>query len=475
MAQDELAYAPAWRLSERIQERSLSSVELTRHLLERIERYNPRLNAFLTVVGDQALAEAERADEQLIRGEAQGALHGIPLSIKDLVATKGIRTTRGSRVFQDDVPDQDDILVERVRAAGAIILGKTNTPEFGHRGTTENLLGDACRNPWNLERTAGGSSGGAAAALAAGLGPLATGSDGGGSIRIPAAFCGVFGIKPTQGRVPRLYATPGGWGMFSQNGPMGRDVRDVALLLQVMAGPDPRDPSSIKEAAPDFLRSLTGDVRGLRIAWSPDYGYAPVAPDVREAAEQAAKSFEALGAHVEEAAPSLDGARMRELFRTVFIGDYVANYGHLLETHSEELTPLLREWMEEAREWRADRVLKALRELEWHRYRMARFFDTYDLLLSPTLAVDAFPIEEWPDTIDGQIVDPYWGFTPFTYPVNMSWGTAASVPCGFSRDGLPIGLHIVGDRGKEEMVLRACAVFEAARPWADQIPPGFAE
>lgn len=475
MAHDELAFTPAWRLSELIRQRELSSIELTRHLLERIQRHNPKLNAFLTVSADEAVAASERAQDKLMRGEDLGALHGIPLSIKDLVATQGIRTTRGSRIFQDDVPEQDDILVERIRAAGAIILGKTNTPEFGHRGTTENLLGDACRNPWNLELTAGGSSGGAAAALAAGLGPLATGSDGGGSIRIPAAFCGVFGIKPTQGRVPRLYPTPGGWGMFSQNGPMGRDVRDVAVLLQVMSGPDPRDPSSIREDAPDFLRSLTGDIRGLRIAWSPDYGYAAVAPDVREVAEQAAKSFEDLGAHVEDAAPSIDGSRIRDLFRTVFIGDYVANYGHLLETHREELTPLLREWMEEAREWRADRVLKALRELEWHRYRMAQFFDTYDLLLSPTLAVDAFPIESWPDTIDGQSVDPYWGFTPFTCPVNMSWGTAASVPCGFSRNGLPIGLHIVGDQGHEELVLRACVAFEAAHPWANQIPPEFAQ
>ena len=475
MAHDELAFTAAWRLSELIRQRELSSIELTRHLLERIERHNPKLNAFLTVSADEAVAASERAQDQLMRGEDLGALHGIPLSIKDLVATEGIRTTRGSRIYQDDVPKQDDILVERIRAAGAIILGKTNTPEFGHRGTTENLLGDACRNPWNLELTAGGSSGGAAAALAAGLGPLATGSDGGGSIRIPAAFCGVFGIKPTQGRVPRLYATPGGWGMFSQNGPMGRDVRDVAVLLQVMSGPDPRDPSSIRDDAPDFLRSLTGDIRGLHIAWSPDYGYAAVAPDVREAAEQAAKSFEGLGAHVEEATPSIDGSRIRDLFRTVFIGDYVANYGHLLETHREELTPLLREWMEEAREWRADRVLKALRELEWHRYRMAQFFDTYDLLLSPTLAVDAFPIESWPDKIDGQSVDPYWGFTPFTCPVNMSWGTAASVPCGFSRNGLPIGLHIVGDQGHEELVLRACAAFEAAHPWANQIPLEFAQ
>ncbi len=232
MAHDELAFTPAWRLSELIRQRELSSIELTRHLLERIQRHNPKLNAFLTVSADEAVAASERAHDQLMRGEDLGALHGIPLSIKDLVATQGIRTTRGSRIFQDDVPEQDDILVERIRAAGAIILGKTNTPEFGHRGTTENLLGDACRNPWNLELTAGGSSGGAAAALAAGLGPLATGSDGGGSIRIPAAFCGVFGIKPTQGRVPRLYPTPGGWGMFSQNGPMGRDVRDVGFFYK---------------------------------------------------------------------------------------------------------------------------------------------------------------------------------------------------------------------------------------------------
>lgn len=473
MNNQELAYAPAWELAERMRARQLSSVEVTDYFLRRIEALDPLLHAFLTVSGDEAMAQAREADATLARGEPVGPLHGLPVPIKDLSDTKGIRTTRGSLVYRDSIPDEDDIIVERVKAAGGIIIGKTNTPEFGHRGTTENMLGEPCRNPWDLSCTPGGSSGGGAAALAAGLCPIATGSDGGGSIRIPASFSGVFGIKPTQGRVPRLYSGTGGWGQFSQNGPMARNVRDAVLLFEVLAGPDPRDPTCLLEPVPDFKDALDGNVRGLRIAWSPNYGYAPVDSEVLVTAKAAAELFSKLGAHVEEVDPPVDGETAFQVFSMLFASDYLASAGGLLESHAKELTPSLRHMMETAREFSAGQVMQALRELEWHRARMARFFDHFDLLLSPTMAVPAFPIEENPEVIGGRPVEPAWGYTPFTFPINLSGQTAASVPCGFTASGLPIGLHVIGPKGAEVRVFQASAAFEAARPWDGHRPPLF--
>ena len=275
----DLAFAPATELRQLIAAGQVSCVELTELFYHRIAELNPQLNAYLTLCPEQALAAAGQAPGCPAAGESLGPLHGIPVSVKDLELTQGVTSTLGSALFHDRIPEYDSVVVERVKAAGAILLGKTNTPEFGLSGTTENKLGEPCRNPWDPARTPGGSSGGAAAALAAGLCTLATGSDGGGSIRIPASFSGLFGIKPSQGRVPRY----GGYGQpaanhFSQSGPMSRTVADTALLLQVLAGPDSRDPTSIRETPPDFAAGLGNGVRGWRIAWSPDLGYAGVEP-----------------------------------------------------------------------------------------------------------------------------------------------------------------------------------------------------
>lgn len=469
---DDLTFAPAWQLRDLIRRKELSPVEITEHYLKRIQDLNPRLNAYLTICADEAMQAARFAEQAIVDGRELEPLHGVPISIKDLNPTKGIRTTRGSLVYRDWVPEADDIMTERVRQAGAIILGKTNTPEFGARGTTENRLGEPCRNPWDLTRTAGGSSGGAAAALAAGLCPLATGSDAGGSIRIPGSFCGVYGIRPSQGRVPRPYSGAGGWGMFSQNGPMSHTVRDAALLLQIMAGPDPRDPTCIQQEPPDFEAALDGNVRGLRIAWSADLGYAAVDPEVSEIAKAAAAVFSELGAVVEEADPPIDGEKVQYVFRTIWQSDHAAEFGPLLETHRDLLTDYFRQGLERAIEWKASRLAQALRDREWHRARLDEFFQRYDLLLTPTMAVTAFPIEQFPTEINGRTVDPVWGYTPFTYPFNVSGQPAATAPCGFSQQGLPVGLHIVGRRGEETTVLRASAAFEAARPWSGRRPPG---
>ena len=472
MATDDFTYTPAWRLAELVRNREVSPIELTAHFLKRIQELDPQLNAFITVAEEQAM-EAARAAETAVASSAElSPLHGVPIAIKDLNATKGIRTTQGTLLRQDHVPDHDDIPVERIRSAGAVILGKTNTPEFGWKGTTENLLTEPCRNPWDPSRTSGGSSGGSAVAIAAGLAPLASGSDAGGSIRIPASFCGVYGVKPTFGRVPTAYDGPGGWRSLSQNGPIAGNVRDAALLLQVLAGPHAQDPLSLPEQPPSFTSAVAKPtVRGMRIAWSPELDKRPVDPEVRRTAASAALAFEGLGATVEEAQPPIDSELLVQVFATLMLTDLAVSLKPVLEAGMGKLLPpTLMEWTQQAAAWPATRYAAHLRELEWHRHRMDGFFQGYDLLLTPTMAVTAFPIEEFPERIDGQQVLPEWGFTPFVYPFNLSGQPAASVPCGFTAAGLPVGLQIVGRRGAELDVLRASAAFEAAHPWSGRRP-----
>ena len=465
----DLAFMNAIELRAAIRSGEVSSVEATENFFQRIERLDPQLNSYLALCQDQALADARAADEAVRRGDATGQLHGIPISIKDLEMTKGVPTTLGSALFQGRVPDVDSIVVERVKAAGAVVLGKTNTPEFGQSGTTENKLGEPCRNPWNTERTSGGSSGGAGAAVAAGLCTIATGSDGGGSVRIPASFNGIFGIKPSQGRVPRY----GGYGRpaanhFSQSGPMTRTVADCALLLQVMAGPDSRDANSIRQAPPDFSAGLNEGVSGMRIAWSPDFGYAAVDPEVASVTAGAARLFEELGASVEE--PDLAMEDPFPAFWDVFATAAYTSYGHLLEEHRDDFTYYGLRSIEHGAEVTGADLSRALLWVDRLGRQLEDFFDNYDLLVSPTMAVPAFPIEQRPTMIGGKQVEAFWGYLPFTYPINMTGQTASNVPCGFSQDGMPIGLHIIGPRGSEARVLQASAAFEQIRPWADRRP-----
>ena len=471
---EQLAFTSATELRQLIRSRQVSCVEITEFFCRRIEEFNPTLNAYLTPCPELAMSRAKEAQEAVQKGEHLGPLHGIPISIKDLEMTAGIRTTLGSAIFAERTAEVDSVVVERVKQAGATILGKTNTPEFGLSGTTENRLGDACRNPWDTNCTPGGSSGGAAAALASGLCTLATGSDGGGSIRIPASFSGVFGIKPSQGRVPRY----GGYGYpaanhFSQSGPMSRTVADTALLLQVLAGPDPRDPVSMRNNPPDFSADLNRGLDGWRVAWSPDLGYAGVDPEVARVTEQAARVFEDMGAVVET--PYLTLQDPFEAFWDVFATSSYTSYGHLLNDHSDQFSDYgLKAFLHGAEVTGAD-LSRALLRVDQLRRQMEDFFDDYDLLLTPTMAIPAFPIDQRPSEIGGKQVDPFWGYLPFTYPINMTGQTAASVPCGFSEAagsaGMPIGLHLVGPRGAEAQVLQASAAFEQARPWSAFRPP----
>lgn len=469
MSSDDLAFMPAATMAAAIRSRKLSPVEATGAILERIEKLNPRFNAYLTVDHEGATQAARRAEQAVADGKPLGPLHGVPVSIKDLTCTRGLRTTFGSLLDRDHVPDHDAGFVERLRAAGAIILGKTNTPEKGLIGTTENRLGEPCRNPWNPERTTGGSSGGAASAVAAGLGPLAQGSDGGGSIRIPSGFCGVFGLKPTFGRVAS-HTDFGGWPTLSATGPITRTVADAALMLDVMAGPHPEDIYSLPAPRRPFRRAMKGDLQGVRVAWTADMGYAAVNPEVRRIAEAAARRFADFGCIVEEDHPGIEDPTASRSFIDLAAPYSAASF----EGMSAEQEALLTQYAVAFRDY--GRRVTGVQHVQanWSRWvlwtRLRDFFQRYDLLLTPMLAEPAFPIGREPRVIDGRPVSPF-GWSPFTTPFNLSGQPAASVPCGWSADGLPVGLQIVGRPFDEATVLRAAAAFEAAQPWRQRRPP----
>ena len=475
MLSDDMMFEPAHRLQGLIRRREMSPVELTELALSRIELLNPELNAFTTVIPERALAEARGREEAVAKGGSLGPLHGIPLSIKDAEDVDGVRITYGSLTSKDGISSGDALCTERLRAAGAVIVGKTNMPEYGHSGTTENRLGEPCRNPWDTARTSGGSSGGAAASVVAGVTPVAQGSDGGGSIRIPAGFCGAYGLKATQGRVPRRMADHNSWHPWNSSsvGPITRTVRDAAVMLGVLAGPGPDNEAlTIQKPPPDFVAALDRGVDGLRIAWSPDLGDAPVDSEVAEAAHRAAMTFEELGAQVEtpDFRPD-DYEAVFDTFFTYFCVRGFVTHGDLLEDQAGLLTDYYREHLELGQRTTAKQYFDALTNANRYRAYVDDFFTRYDLLLTPTLAVPAFEIGKEPDTIGGRgVVHRMLGYTPFTYLFNMTGNPAATAPCGFSGDGLPIGLHIVGAREDEETVLAASAAFEQARPWAGKRP-----
>lgn len=482
---DSLAFAPAVELSRLIRTRQLSPVELVELFLERIENLDPKLNAYLTVCGEMAIEVARKAERVLQKEKELPPLFGVPISIKDLTFTRGIRTTAGSLAYANFIPNEDAAPVERLLRAGAIILGKTNTPEFGLSPTTENNLGEDCCNPWNTERVAGGSSGGAAVSVAAGIAPVAIGTDGGGSIRTPASFCGVYGIKPTKGLVPSTVGF-GGMPLFSALGPITHTVADAALILNVIAGPDLRDPTCLRDQPPDFMKALKsrGKLVQLRIAWSPDLGYATVDPEVLSVVQAAARSFEALGCCVEEASPDIWDARSTVWTPIAYADEYAA-HADIFENQRNILVSYVKDSLEHGKQVTGAEYSSALQELWRFRRRMEVFFDRYDLLLTPTLAVPAFPRHQrprgvdvrevnphlfYPDEIGGEKVPRRYAFYPYTAPFNITGQPAATVPCGFSSEGLPIGLQIVGRRREDAIVLQASAAFERAYPWRDRKP-----
>jgi len=402
-----------------------------------------------------------------MRGDPVGPLHGVPVSIKDLVLTKGVRTMRGSKIYEHFVPDEDAPVVERLRQAGAIMLGKTTTPEFGFKGMTDSPVTGITRNPWNPTRTPGGSSGGAGVAVATGMGPLAVGSDGGGSIRIPSSFCGIFGMKASFGRVPAY--PPSAVALLSHTGPMTRTVRDAALMLNVMVGPDDRDIHSLPRDGTDYLAACDGNLRGLRVAWSATLGYAPVEPEVARVAEAAARVFASdLGCRLDAADPGFENPA--SIFNVLWVGGLGTYLQPYLAEWKSRLDPDLATMIDGLPRLTAADYAGALmqKSLVWDKART--FFERYDVLLTPTMPTVAWEAgQPAPARIAGRSIADF-DYTPFTFPFNLTGQPAATVPCGFSSDGLPIGLQIVGRRLDDATVLRVCAAFEAARPWTGKRP-----
>jgi amidase len=470
MTPEELCFTPATKLTALFARRKVSPLEVMQALLARIERVNPRLNAYCTVAAEQALEAAKKASARR-RGSRPGPLHGVPVSIKDLTPTKGIRTTWGSKIFEHHVPTEDALVVERLKAAGAIVVGKTNTPEFGAGANTFNEVFGPTRNPWNPALTCGGSTGGGAVALATGLAPLAQGSDLGGSLRLPASFCGVVGFRTSPGCVP-VHPTALAWDPWSVQGPMARTVADVALMLSTIAGADPRAPLSYPVHARAFLEAVhRPSVKGLRVAWGGDLGVTPVDAEVRALCRAAADVFRGLGARVDEAHP--DYAGLEEIVLTSRGASMVARH--------EEKLPKWRHQMQENLVKNIDQGLRLtpseigraerLRTDLWHRVRA--FQERYDLILTPTAAVPPYPLElrSGPTEIGGKRMRNYIEWALLTYAFTVVGLPAISVPCGFTRSGLPVGLQIVGRWRADAEVLRAAAAFEASRPWADRRPP----
>jgi Asp-tRNA(Asn)/Glu-tRNA(Gln) amidotransferase A subunit family amidase len=471
MAVDEaLTWETAWSIRQRVADREISPVEVTRHFLERIAEVDDEVHAFLTVATDQALEQAEACEAAVRRGDELGPLHGVPVSLKDELFTKGIRSTAGSAVFRDHVPTEDCVVAERLRAAGAVIIGKTNTPELSMHLHTINELVPEARNPWDLGRTPGGSSGGAAASLAAGLNPLAIGTDGGGSIRQPAAVCGVFGLNPSMGRVP-------GYGSFRSSpittsiGPMTRDVRDAAIVLQAIAGPDPRDPTTLRSDPPDYLATLDHGVAGMRFAWAPTFGRSDGAdPAVVAAVGQAAGALSHAGATVEEVDLRLGVAI--DVILSISGSDGYAAAGHLYEDPGTRalLTPYARLVFERWTTITGVDYSRALAERARAIWQLTTAFETYDAILTPTVGIVAPPLAAVAPPVPGQPTS-LPNVTGYTNIVNFTGFCAASVPCGFV-DGLPIGLQVIGVPNGEAKVLQIARALEVAAPWSDERPVG---
>jgi amidase len=471
MPEHDLCFTPATELARLFRARKASPLEVMQAVLARIDQVNPKVNAYVTLARESALHAARAATKALRRGAKLPPLHGVPVSIKDLTLTKGIRTTWGSKIYEHHVPEEDALIVQRLKAAGAIVVGKTNTPEFGAGANTFNTVFGATRNPWNLALTCGGSSGGAAVALATGMGPIAQGGDLGGSLRIPAAFCGVVGFRTTPGLVP-VYPKELAWDTLDVIGPMACTVADIALMLSVVAGPDDRAPLSYVVDTREFVKAVKApSVRGWRIAWTPDLnGLIPVDEEVAQVAEGATKIFRSLGATVEAACP--DFGEVNDIV--------LATRGLSMVAHHADRLARWKDRMQQGLVWNIEQGLRLtpqeigrgekLRTVLWHRVR--EFMETRDLLILPTVAVPPFPVDQpYPTAINGKSLENYTQWFFLTYGITITGLPAISIPCGFSKSGLPVGLQIVGRRRQEAAVLRAAAAFETAAPWRGHVPP----
>lgn len=453
-----------------IRNKTMSPSEAVNAAIAAIEKYNPALLAFCTPAIEQARHDARALEQRLAAGEDVGPLAGVPIGIKDLILTRGVRTTGGSLAYADLVPDEDDIVVERLRAAGAILLGKTNVSELGYSLTGDNPVFGVTRNPWNPKLSSGGSSAGAAVAVATGMGPVAIGSDGGGSIRLPAAFCGVFGFKPSMGRVPlypgcrdERYPGLSSWETLEHIGPLTRSVEDAALVMSVIAGPDPRDRHSIPSAGADWLDVRKRDIAGRRIAYCATWDGVAVDPHIRELTDAAAKTFaDDLGCIVEEVAPAWNKVVLN--FRTLMAADSdLPGMRTLAQRLGNRMSPNLRKFLEI--DWTGDMLTEASKFRKSIANQMWRVMSRYDYILTPTTSGLAPPADKAKGAED--YIRP---LPSFTCIANMTGQPAASLPSGWTNDGLPVGVQIIGRHLADDDVLAAAAAFERARPWKDRWP-----
>jgi Asp-tRNA(Asn)/Glu-tRNA(Gln) amidotransferase A subunit family amidase len=463
-----LSYLSVMELAKLIRSRELSPVELMEETLERINRVNPEINAFVSLRADEALDEARSLTKRISSGEDPGPLTGIPIGVKDLEDVKGMVTSFGSIPYKDNVAGDDSIQVSRLKASGAIVVGKTNTPEFGFTGFTKNRLYGVTRNPWNKDRTPGGSSGGSAAAVAAGLVPLATGSDAGGSIRIPASYSGCVGLKPSYGRIPLGPGPSLHMARTMVLGPLSRTVSDAALYLDCVAGYHPADPDSLPQPEGSYLKTLQRPLKSSRIGFSQTLGYARIEPDVMELVEQAVETFRGMGHRVdtwEGRFPDVSDAWAELMNREIY-----AQIHEDLEKIRGQLGRSLVASLDLAKgltledQIRANRVRSKLNQTLWE------VFDRFDLLLTPTMPTEAFAAKGPPPAeIDGHPIPLLWAVA-FTYPFNLSGHPAATVRVGLTKTGLPVGLQIVGPRHRDDLVLQTAYAYEKSSPWNDSWP-----
>ena len=455
----------AWETAAAIRAGELSALEALEGALTRIEKANPALNAFIFVDPEAATAAARQVDQGRDRSKTPGLLAGVPIGVKDLEGVEGMPFTEGSRAYQGRLAESDSVQVARLKAAGAVVVGKTNTPEFGYQPFTTNLLFGATGNPWNPALTSGGSSGGSASAVAAGMVPLATASDGGGSIRIPAAMCGIYGIKPSAGRIPRADLHASHWGTHSTRGPVSRNVRDAGLYLDAVVGPHPNDLDSLDGPVGVYERAaMTAPPKLRRIAWSADLGYAAVDEEVAAIAELAARALaDALGVELVEAHPGI-GDTVGTWYTLAATGDAA-----MLDTMTKEQRDLVQPgfiaFADQARAITGVQIAAAQQARHTLNRAMTAFFEQYDLLLTPTCAVLPFAkAGPPPSVVGGKQVTP-GGVVPFTAPFNTTGHPAASLPAGMSREGLPVGLQVVAPRHQDTLLLSVSAAYEEARPW----------
>ena len=470
MPKSEICFMTATEMVQKIRDNQLSCREVMAAHLNQIERVNPIVNAIVTrIPAEQALARADAADEALAQGKAIGPLHGLPIAHKDLVPTKDMRTTFGSPIYKDFVPDHDGLIVERLKKAGAITIGKTNTPEFGAGSQTFNQVFGETLNPYDTTKTCGGSSGGAAVSLACGMLPLADGSDTGGSLRNPGNFCNIVGFRTSPGRVP-IWPNPVAWYPISVQGPMARTVQDAALMLSAIAGPDPRSPIAIAEPGSVFSGSLERDFKGVKIAWSKNLGDLPVDPRVTQVLENQQCVLHDLGCIVEAGQPDFSGAD--DIFKVWRAWRFELRYTELLKDHRKLIKDTVVWNTEQGQKLTGPQLGRAeVRRTELY-HRVREFMENYEFLICPVNQVPPFDIKQpYVEEIDGVKMETYIDWMKSCYYITVTGLPAISVPCGFTPEGLPVGMQIVGRHNADFSVLQLAHAFEKATGFWKQHPP----